>query len=49
MNRVALLSNVHKEQQAPLQLRKIEYIVMKKILESRQIKPNGAHSRRLET
>jgi hypothetical protein len=31
MNRVALLSDVHKGQQAPFQLRKIEYIVQKKI------------------
>jgi hypothetical protein len=48
MNRVGLLSNLHKGQQAPFQLRKIEYIVQKKISESMQLESNGSHSRGFE-
>jgi hypothetical protein len=48
MNRVALLSDVYKGHQAPFQLKNIEYIVQKKIWESRQLEYNGAHSRGFE-
>jgi len=44
---MALLSNVHKGYQVPLQLRKIE-IMQKKIWESRQFEPNGANYRRFD-
>jgi hypothetical protein len=49
MNIVALLFDVHKGQKVPLQLRKIEYIVHKKIQEFRHLKLDGSHSQRLET
>jgi len=49
MNRVALLLNVHKRQEVPSQLKKIEHIMQKKIRESRQFKPDNVDSRRFET
>ena len=48
-NIVALLLYVHKGHQVPLQLRKIEHIMKKKIQESMQINFDGTHSRRFET
>jgi hypothetical protein len=44
MNIVTLLSDVHKGQQAPLQLMNIEHIMQKKIWESIRLKFDGAHS-----
>lgn len=38
MNRVDLLLVVHKGKQVPLQLRKIEHMMQKKIWESRELK-----------
>jgi hypothetical protein len=48
VNIVALLSDEQKGQQASFQLKKIEYIVQKKIQESRKLKHDGAHSRGFE-
>jgi hypothetical protein len=49
MNKVALLSDVHKGQQSYLNLWKIECIVYKKIWQSRQLRHDGVHSRGFET
>jgi hypothetical protein len=48
VNRMALLSNVHKKQQVPLQLRKIENIMQKKFQDSKQFEHDGANSYRFE-
>jgi hypothetical protein len=49
VNEMALLSNVHKRQQVPLQLRKIKKIMQKKIWESKQFEPDAANSCKFET
>jgi hypothetical protein len=49
MNKVAFLFNMKKGQQVSFQPWKIEYIVKKKIWESKQLNLEGSHSRRFET
>lgn len=47
--KVTLLFNVHKRQQVPLQLRKIENVIQKKSQKSRKFELDGSNSQSYET